>query len=188
MSGNILSNTMFQLYIFILGLGIILGGMIYFMDYKKIGKYSLLLYSIGIILNIVSSISCDARTEYLYATLPFYVISFAGFINTTNKNKGKIFKTIVLSIVSLILLSKTSGVALRFVAFTYLIMSTIKILKSNKNRVKYLAIIWIIPLIIGGMDAYARICDMRMNSENQWMGLVNRKKGINQFSRIIWNS
>ena len=176
MHGNLISNIMFQEYIFALGLGIIIGGMIYFMDYKKISKYSLLIYGIGVILNIVSSISDDRCLQFLYATLPFYLISFAGFLNGIEKKKRNIVKTIVLGIISIFLLKRVSGVAVRYVTFIYLIMSTIKILKSKKNRFKYLAIIWIIPIIIGCMDAYERIYYMSINLENQWMGMVNRKK------------
>lgn len=176
MTGNILFNSTFQQYIFVLGLGIILGGMIYFMDYKKSSKYSLLIYGIGVILNMISSISDDRYLEFLYVTLPFYLISFAGFINGIDKKKRNIVKTVVLGIISLILLRKVSGVALRYVAFAYLIMSTIKILKLKKNRFKYLAILWVIPIIIGCMDAYERIYYMNINSENYWMGMVNRKK------------
>lgn len=175
MTGNILFNMTFQQYILVLGLGIILGGMIYFMDYKKISKYSLLIYGIGIILNMISSISDDRCLQVLYATLPFYLISFAGLLNVIDKKKLNIVKTIVLGIISLVFLKRVSGVAMRYVTFIYLIMSTIKIIKSKKNRFKYLAIIWIIPIIIGCMDAYERIYYMSINSENQWMGIVNRK-------------
>ena len=127
---------------------------------------------------MISSISDDRCLEFLYATLPFYLISFAGFINGIDKKKRKIVKTVVLGIISLILLRKVSGVAVRYVTFIYLIMSTIKILKSKKNRFKYLAIIWIIPIIIGCMDAYERIYYMSINSENQWMGMINGRNEL----------
>lgn len=173
MNGNLISNIMFQKYIFVLGVGIILGGMIYFMDYKKISQYSLLIYGIGIILNIISSISDDLRCEFLYVVLPFYTISFAGFLKEIEQNKRNVIKTIFLGIISIVLLRRIGHTSARFVTIAYLIMGTIKILKQKRNRIKWLAVIWAIPVIITGIYTYQAI---NYNEEIYWMGLINRKK------------
>ena len=160
LNGGIWASIRFYEYLLALGTGTILGGMIYFMDYKKISKYSLLIYMIGIILNSYCCfISQDNDTEILYAILPFYAISFIGFINQINNKRSNVIKTILLSAISLVFLRKNSGstglVVSGFLGMTYLIIITAKILlNSKRNKIKYIAILWAIPILILGNHAY----------------------------------
>lgn len=170
LNGEILANSYFQRYILSLGIGIILSGIIYFMDYKKICKYSLLIYMAGIILNIFCFISGDFNIEILYAILPFYGIAFTGFINEINQKKSNIIKTIVLSIISIALLRRAYKIMGFFIGMVYLIITTVKLSKLQKNRIKYLAMLWVIPIIILGIGTYERVIDAKMNpyTENGW--------------------
>lgn len=175
--GSVFTGTMFIRYILALGMGTILSGLIYFMDYKKLCKHSLLIYMIGIILNIFCFISDDADIEILYAILPFYGISFAGFINQINHKKRNIVKTIVLSIIPIILLRRGPGGLEGFLVITYLLIITSKLLKLKRNKIKYIAILWVIPILILGIHTY----EMRMfRLETEAMGPSGWQNAKNQ--------
>lgn len=150
--GGLFENKVFRQYIIALAIGSVLSGIIYFMDYKKISKYSFLLYTAGIILNLFCYVSNDWEIEFLYSTIPFYTIAFAGFINEINQKKSNIIKIIILSIISLILLRKTTTIALRITELAYLSMITVQLLKRNK--IKYIVMLWIIPIILISSTTY----------------------------------
>lgn len=160
LNGGILAHSQFYKYILVLGAGTILGGIIYFMDYKKIIKYSPLIYMIGIILNAYCSfISQDTDAEILYAILPFYAISFVGFISQINHKKSNAIKATILATISLLFLRKNSGgtgiSVSGFMGMTYLIIITAKILSNSKrNKIRYIVILWAIPILILGNHAY----------------------------------
>ena len=124
-----------------LGIGTILSGLIYFVDYKKLCKHSLLIYMIGIILNIFCFISDDADIEILFTILPFYGIAFAGFINQINHKKRNIVKTVIFSIISIVLLRRGPGGLEGFIVMTYLLIITSKLLNLKRNKIKYIAML-----------------------------------------------
>lgn len=84
-------------YVFFLGLGMIPSIIIYFIDYKKLKKYSNIIYTIAtlsVFLALLFGKNVNGR-PYLYfnifsvapevIALPLYIISFVGFINDFNK-------------------------------------------------------------------------------------------------------
>lgn len=84
-------------YVFFLGLGMIPSIIIYFIDYKKLKKYSNIIYTIAtlsVFLALLFGKNVNGR-PYLYfnifsvapevIALPLYIISFVGFVNDFNK-------------------------------------------------------------------------------------------------------
>lgn len=155
-------------------IGLLLSIGIYFFDYRKLQKHSKYLYTLAtaiIILSIIFSTNTYrrvylnfgiARVSPAIFTMPLYIIAFVGFIQNLNKqNKIKIIIQekefnisllkiiIILSITSILLFLAvdhiTSAVIL---ALTYLVISTIKLLKLKENRRKYITILWSIPTIL----------------------------------------
>ncbi len=207
-SEHIVPSTM--KFIFFLIIGIIASFAIYFVDYKKLNKYAGIIYIIatcsiffafykGIMINGIPHLSIGYVTFPPTAiAVPLYIIAFAGFLQNVNKeNKVKmqiygkninmnVVKIIVLGIISLVILMEIPSVTSAFVLFlTYMIMASIKI----KNK-KYIAILWIIP-VIGIMlilTPYNRVglsnrIQISFNPEldpqgGGWLG-VNRKQIIN---------
>lgn len=211
------ANSMTK-YIFFLIIGVVLSVPIYFIDYRKILKYSNILYGIasGIILwtllfgvnvngipHIYISTTLSSISPYTIA-VPLYIISFVGFINNLKQeNKIKILqkyhiniklvKVIVLSLISLYLLFLIPSVTSVFIlGLTYLIIGTVKIIKSKENKTKNILMLWGIPLIIGlilvlyllgGVPYIADRFEVTFNPESDasgmgWLG-VNRKIIIN---------
>lgn len=160
-------------YIFFLIIGVVLGIPIYFIDYRKILKYSNILYGIasGIILwallfggnvngipHIYISPTLGSISPYTIA-VPLYIISFVGFINNLKQeNKIKILqkyniklvKIIVLSVISLYLLFLIPSITSAFIlGLTYLIIGTVKILEGKENKKRNILMLWGIPVTIG---------------------------------------
>lgn len=160
-------------------IGLILSFGIYFFDYKKIKKYSLLIYIISTILmglplfGIGGSINGYYYIRFLgfsffsaTITLPLYLISFIGFIIEYKKDNirklqlcGKeiklnkdLSKIIILSSISLLLMMFMPSVAnMVILGCAYLIVSTIKIIKDKEQHsVRNLAILYVITLAIIG--------------------------------------
>ncbi len=167
-------------YVIFLGVGIIPSGIIYFTDYKRLQKYSNIIYIIAT-LSIFFAMLFGKEIggkPYLYFNLwtvapeviamPLYIIAFVGFVNDferksklksiilkfTNKEINinfNLVKIILLSIFSVILLTLIPSIASTFILLlTYLIISTIKIIQQDKNKVKHLIILWGM-VIIGGI-------------------------------------
>lgn len=157
-------------------LGIALGIGMYFIDYKKIQKYSNLLYVISSCI-IIYAILCGSLingipyvrigTKFFSTsviTIPLYIISFAGFLmdeklkNFTKIKIGKeqfkikynIIKLIFLSIISIFLFimipSRASAIV---VMLSYLILVTTKIIMLKENKIKRLIKLWGTIFIIG---------------------------------------
>ena len=206
-------------YVIFLCVGIIPSCIIYFTDYKKLKKYSNTIYivaTLSIFLAMLFGKKIGGK-PYLYFNLwtvapeviamPLYIIAFAGFVNNFEKeskiksimqkstNKGininfNLVKIILLSIFSLILLTLIPSIASTFILLlTYLIISTIKIIQLDKNKVKNLIILWGMVIIgailftlvfIGGSGTYRlNKINMLINPESDsqgggWTG-VNRK-------------
>lgn len=206
-------------YVIFLCVGIIPSCIIYFTDYKKLKKYSNTIYivaTLSIFLAMLFGRKIGGK-PYLYFSLwtvapeviamPLYIIAFAGFVNDFEKeskiksimqkstNKGininfNLVKIILLSIFSLILLTLIPSIASAFILLlTYLMISTIKIIQLDKNKVKNLIILWGMVILgailftlvfIGGSGTYRlNKINMLINPESDsqgggWTG-VNRK-------------
>ncbi len=211
------ANSMTK-YIFFLIIGVVLSVPIYFIDYRKILKYSNILYGIasGIILwtllfgvnvNVIPHIyispTINSISPYTIA-VPLYIISFVGFINNLKQESEikilqkyniniKLVKVIVLSLISLYLLFLIPSITSVFIlSLTYLIIGTVKIIKSKENKTKNILMLWGIPIIIGfilgiyllvGVPYIADRFEVTFNPESDasgmgWLG-VNRKIIIN---------
>lgn len=161
-------------YLIFITLGLILGIAVYFSDYRKILKYSNLIYIIASMI-IIYTVNFGAMIigiphlrigtiafSVSEIAIPLYIISFVGFLsNLNNKNKTEIkiansninvnlIKVIILSITSMLLLclipSMTSAIIL---GITYLILGTIKIIYCSKNKRNNLLKLWGIMALLG---------------------------------------
>ena len=167
-------NSYIGKYIIFLIIGIILGTVIYFIDYKRLSKYSNILYLIatGLIfwtmlygkmingiphLYISNIISCVPTV----ISMPLYIIAFVGFIDCLNK-EGKLqniisehininlIKIIVLSIFSLIICMQIPSMASASVlGLTYMVIGTVKILQTKENKIKNIIKLWGSVTVIG---------------------------------------
>ena len=162
-SNSHVRNTI--IYIFI---GVIIGTGIYFFDYRKIKKYSNIIYiissillllphtSLGLTINGVSSYIRIFNITIMpcHIAVPLYIIAFIGFIVDYDKNKQKkmdiklninkdLAKITILSILSLILIIQIPSVAnASILELSYLIIGTIKIIKTDEEKIKKLVIIY----------------------------------------------
>ena len=159
-------------YILVTLFGTILGIVVYFGNYKKVQKYSYLLYIIasGIIIytflfGYLSYMKIGNR--YISATtiaIPLYIISFVGFLmekstknfleikilNKLIKVKDNLIKLLLLAMISIVLIgmlpSKASVIIL---TLNYLILLSAKMILTQKNNIKTVLKIWGIALILG---------------------------------------
>lgn len=156
-----------------ISIGIVVSIIIYFMDYRKFKKFSNLIYLIASFILILSisgisdtingvpvlNIIGDIVLIPCMIAVPMYIIAFVGFITNYNKDKkinirlGIINKTItiendltkiiVLSIISLILITKIpSKTNATILSITYLIIITIQILKNQENSKKKIKLVY----------------------------------------------
>ena len=151
-------------------IGLILSIGIYFFDYKKIKKYSLLIYIISTILMVLPLLGIGGSINGYYyirflglsffsatITLPLYLISFIGFIIEYKKDNvrklqlcGKeiklnkdLLKIIILSSISLLLMMFMPSVAnMVILGCAYLIVLTIKIIKNKEHMARNLGILY----------------------------------------------
>lgn len=137
----------FILYVFI---GATLGGIIYFIDYNKILKYSSYIYLLatfiilatffsGFNINGVRHISLGiANFTPDVISLPLYIIAYVGFLQEDDKRKA-IIKILIACAISIILLISLnlilSAIILASVCLTIVI---INIYNSNKGKMCYL--------------------------------------------------
>lgn len=167
------TNSIFK-YITFFILGLCVGFIIYFFDYRKIYKYSNYIYilaSIVIIWALNFGVFING-VPYIYIgnvtiapsdiVIPLYILAFIGFLqdfDTKKKLEIKILekqtinlrmvKIITLSIISLILLLAIPSFTSAFiVGVAYLIISTVKLVKSNK-QLKDVVALWAIPIVCG---------------------------------------
>ena len=172
-----LNNTYIQNTIIHIVIGSILGIIIYFLDYRKIKKYSNLIYILATIIMILPFIGVRNYFNGIpymnvfgigffpsMITLPLYILSFIGVIvdyndkmkiyNKKEKTINKDFiKLILMAIFSLLLFIKTNSTANAMIlAITYIIITTIKIIQVNKNKLRNLLILYgsiiIVPIIL----------------------------------------
>lgn len=175
MNGSELPLGIITKYIFFVILGFLCGIFIYFMDYRKMCKYSNYIYiiaSLSIIWSLFFGVSRNGVRHLSVSGITFsvstiatllYTIAFVGFIQKIN-SKSKltykfsqsrnlqfnIIKIIILSLVSIFLLIQIPSSSSAFIlGLVYLIIATVKISKLQKNKMKYISLLWGIPIILG---------------------------------------
>ena len=143
-------------------IGLILCIGVYFIDYRKIKKYSTLIYIVATAIMLMPYIGLSARINgILYArvfrvtfltatvTVPLYLIAFIGWITSYKKenviniqtedkkieiNKDKI-KIIILSVISLALMVQIPSISNAIVlCVSYLIIISIKIMQESRKK------------------------------------------------------
>lgn len=179
-------------------IGVFIGIGIYFFDYRKIRKYSSIIYIIAtmiLLLQFINGIGFRINgVKYIsifnitfipcIISVPLYILSFVGFIDDYNNEYKKklnfkivdgyvnfntqFLKIVILSIFSLFLVQATPSIANAVVLFiSYLVIGTIKIIKTNKNRAKKLIIIYGIILC-----AAAIFIALLINSEYKSLRII----------------
>lgn len=161
-------------YIIFVSLGLVCSCIVYFIDYKKISKYSNLIYAIASLLIIFAiyygtQINGRANLDLKIAivspsviVVPLYMLSFVGYLqNIKEERKLKIqfkeykeininidiLKIMLLSLVSIFLLILVPSLtSAGILAITYLILVTIKLCKTKRK--KYAVMLWIILIIL----------------------------------------
>ena len=143
----------------------------YFIDYKKMYKYSKLIYAVAIFINVSSLFmgSTVNGKSYFYIcggiyfapavlTLPLYVISFCGLIENINQESNikikylhdktvNILELTILSLISLISLAPIPDLtSAGILCLTYLILATIKIVTIKQNVARNILKLWTIFL------------------------------------------
>ena len=186
LENELYSNMIFKYISFII-LGLVFSCIIYFINYKKVCKYSFVIYVIASIINMIAMFTWKNGNGISYfrigtimfspavITVPLYMIAFVGFLQNNDwLTKIKIFKKkktyvgglILLSIVSLGLINCVSTIASSIIlGATYLIIATVKL--SLLNKKKEIAILWgltifstiIVFILMGGMNRIHRLAD-----------------------------
>ena len=206
LENGIFSNMIFKYISFII-LGLFFSSIMYFIDYKKICKYSFVLYIIASIMNMIAILDWKQGNDISYfrigtimfspavITVPIYIIAFAGFLQNNDlglkifeKKKIYIGGLILLSIVSLGLINCVSTIASSIIlGATYLIIATVKL--SLLNKKKEIAILWeltifstiIVFILMGGMNRIHRLADSLQPQNDPygsgWIGM-NQKMVI----------
>ena len=184
---NDIYSNMISKYISCIILGLVFSFIIYYINYKKICKYSFVVYIIASIMNMIAILTWKNGNGISYfrigtimfspavITVPLYMIAFVGFLQNNDwLSKIKIFKKkktyvgglILLSIVSIVLTNCVSKIAsATILGATYLIITTVKL--SLLNKKKEIAILWgltifstiIVFILMGGMNRIHRLAD-----------------------------
>ena len=165
-------------YLIFLVIGITLGTIIYFLDYRNLIMYSNIVYLIatGLIIFVMIFGRTVNGIPYLYISnsvsinpviiaMPLYIIAFVGFINNLDKENKlqdiilkyvnvkinfNFVEIILLSILSLMLFMIVPSMASAGVlALTYMILATVKIVKLKENKVKNILKLWGSVMIVG---------------------------------------
>lgn len=152
--------------------GLIIGIVIYLFDYKRLNKYSNLIYLIATLITLLPfmglglTINGKIFVRFFVITfspcivvIPLYVIAFSGYIynyNENNKKKTDLFKIIILSILSLLLLSLLQSLEnVIILSIIYVVIATAKIIENKKEMIKKLfllygfALIFLSALVLG---------------------------------------
>ena len=147
---------------------------IYFTDYTKIMKYSNIFYVIATLFVVYSFlfginvsglpyiyISPSITFSPVVIAMPLYIIAFVGFLNSEKQNKRnvtifnkninlKLVKIITLSIISIFIFVSIPSIVSAFIlGLIYLIIGTVKLVQTKKNRKRNLLILWGIPIVLG---------------------------------------
>ena len=165
-------NYMEKYLIFLL-IGVALGIGVYFIDYKKILKFSNIIYflacaiilftiNFGGIINGKPYIRIGVRfISASVVVFPLYIISFVGFMNQEIKenklskfltDRGlnvKTIKRVCLSVLSLYFLALIPSMASAFIlGLVYLILESVKIIMYDDNKLKKFIMLWGIVFVI----------------------------------------
>jgi len=191
-------SATFGAYIFTLIIGGLFGALIYLTDYRKISKYSIHLYVLATILNIIAYVfGVQSGGNILWGlpivqvspivfTIPLYVISFVGFINNqTTLDKKQLRKTILLSIFSIITLILINFESALVVAMTYAIISTIQVLKLKQNRIKNILKIWGFPTILFTLFVFAMMITVNMKYNRDISGYFVKETVIIEQAKLF---
>lgn len=163
-------------FIIALVIGTMISVAIYFFDYTKLQKYSKYFYLIatitvigtilcGTLINGVPNISLGMGISISASTIamPLYILAFIGFlVNTDSKSKLqklldnknikiniRLIQIILLSILSLVLLLQIPSIVSSLIlGGIYMILGTVKIWKTRKNRKKKIGILWVSTILI----------------------------------------
>lgn len=155
--------------------GIILSIGVYFYDYKKLKKHSLIIYIIATIIMAIPMFGLGPMVNgvkyisifniIIYPTtiaVPLYLISFIGFIIDYNNNNNfnitilnknisinkDITKMIITSIIALVLIEAVPSFAnASILGLSYLIITTIKIIQGKDKVIKKLLLLYGVPLL-----------------------------------------
>lgn len=156
--------------------GIILSIGVYYYDYRKLKKHSLILYIIATILMILPNFNGIMVNGVYYISIfnmaiypstiavPLYLIAFIGFIISYNSNNNynltilnkdisinkDIIKMIVTCIIAIILIETVPSFAnASILGISYFVIATIKIIQSKTNIAKKLVLLYGVPLFLG---------------------------------------
>ena len=171
MNDNYIGST-----IIYMAIGVLLGISIYFFDYKKLKKYSNVIYLIVSFIMIFPMITNYRLINGLLyirifnitifpptIAVPLYLMAFIGFITNYDRNRGvkivvgnkeisinkDLVKILVFSIVSLLLIEYIPSITNAVIlGVLYFVIATIKIVQDKENCVKKLIKLYIIPLIL----------------------------------------
>lgn len=169
-------NSKIENTIFYVIIGSVLGIAIYFFDYRKMRKYSNVIYIVATIIMFLPFLGMSSMVNGINqvrlfgvvfnpstVTVPLYLIAFIGYIIDYNKEnniniqiqdeKFKInkdfWKILILSIVSLILLVNIQSIVnAAMLGLAYIIITTMKIIQEDKDKAKKLITLYGLPLIM----------------------------------------
>lgn len=175
---SLMNNNYVESTITYMLIGIILGIGIYFFDYKKLKKYSNVIYLMASIIMILPMLQMGFTLNGLLyvrifnitifpptVALPLYLIAFIGYmINYNNENIFKVvilnkefsikkdfIKILISSLISLFLMECIPSISNAVIlGISYLVITTIKIMQDKEKRIKNLIILYGIPLILVG--------------------------------------
>lgn len=165
------TNTILKDTIIYMVTGLIIGIAVYFLDYRKIKKYSNLIYliaslivflpAIGIFKCQINGIDCFRIGVFTFHTatvaVPLFIIAFVGFLTSFNKDNKRdinildlnvtiykdLIKIIAFSIFSLLLIMTIPSLVNGMIlGIIYLIIATIYIVKTSKKKVSTLVKIY----------------------------------------------
>lgn len=147
--------------IFYMGIGLALGSLIYFFDFKKIQNHSMLLYVVASVLVIITKrfgVSVNGLKYYFIAgtsirtiafVVPLYIISFIGFLERKYSENDAYIGSCFLAFLSLILICLIATIpTVMVLGLVYMIVLTVKFIQSKESKWK-IGIVWILPIIFG---------------------------------------
>lgn len=161
-SGN-LANFMVK-FIRALFIGIVCAIPIYFLNYKKMLRFSKYFYLFAILINIYTlffGVQLNGIKYFRIAgisvlasvlLIPLYVVSFVGNLSEEPKEKSiklHYLKIGALAVLSLLLMCTIKNVSAAIIlGIVYLIVSTVKILKNSQNKRRNIILLWSVPIIL----------------------------------------
>lgn len=156
-SGYIGNTIIYMLFGFITSI------VIYLCDYKKMKKYSNIIYLIATLIMLLPFVGLGLTlngknfVRFFGITfspciiaIPLYVITFSGYIYNYNENKTKtnLLKIIILSTFSLLLVSLLPSLEnVLILSIIYLVITTAKIIEHNQKIIKKIVLLYGFTLI-----------------------------------------